>query len=56
MGYLRRHSTLGLGSSYALSPENCTRVCPDIGAQIAELRCVLLLELTETINECSSCN
>ncbi len=56
MGYLRRHTNLGLGSNYALSLEFCTRVCPDIGTQIAEFRCVLLLELTETIDECSSRN
>ncbi len=54
MGYLRRHSTLGLGSEYVLSLEICTRFCPDIGTPIAELRCVLLIELIEIIDECSS--
>jgi len=56
MGYLRCHATLGLGSTYALSLEIRTRVCPDNGAQIAELCCVLPLELIETIDECSSRN
>ena len=56
MGYLRCHATLGLASTYALSLEIRTRVCPDSGTQIAELRCVLLLELIETIDECSSRN
>ena len=56
MGYLRCHATLGLASTYALSLEIRTRVCPDSGTRIAELRCVLLLEFIETIDECSSRN